>query len=203
MTTRADNRPLRLLVMEGDGIGPEITAATLRVLEAVDRKLGLGLVVETTPVGFTALRQVGTTFPEAALSKAKQADGIIFAPLSHLDHPPAAEGASTLPASCAGGLGLAASINYGAEHGVAQAQHGSAPDIAGQDRANPASLIGSAAMLLARLAERRGDERLRRAGSSIDDALDRVLADPSRRTVDLGGPLGTSAFTDEVVNAIG
>ena len=51
-----------------------------------------------------------------------------------------------------GSLGLRASIIHGAEHGVAQAQHGSAPDIAGQDRANPTSLIGSAAMLLAWLA---------------------------------------------------
>src|SRR3546814_94222 len=47
----------------------------------------------------------------------------------------------------AGSLGLAASLNAGAEHAVAQAQHGSAPDIAGRDLANPASLIGSAAML--------------------------------------------------------
>ena len=58
----------------------------------------------------------------------------------------------------AGSLGLAASLNAGAEHGVAQAQHGSAPDIAGKNIANPASLIGSAAMLLAWLGERRGDD---------------------------------------------
>ena len=63
----------------------------------------------------------------------------------------------------AGSLGLAASINPGADHGVAQAQHGSAPDIAGQDRANPASLIGSAAMLLAWLGDRRKDDRLHAA----------------------------------------
>jgi isocitrate/isopropylmalate dehydrogenase len=105
-------------------------------------------------------------------------------------------------AELAGGLGLAAALNHGAEHGVAQAQHGSAPDIAGQDRANPASLIGSVAMLLAWLAERRGDERLLRASSLIDRALDRVLAEPGSRTRDLGGPLGTSAFTERVVSAL-
>src|SRR5213079_1137225 len=55
----------------------------------------------------------------------------------------------------AGSLGLAASLNAGAKHAVAQAQHGSAPDIAGQDRANPASLIGSVAMLLAWLGDQR------------------------------------------------
>ncbi len=105
-------------------------------------------------------------------------------------------------AELAGGLGLAAAVNHGAAHGVAQAQHGSAPDIAGQDRANPASLIGSVAMLLAWLAERRGDERLPRASSLIDRALDRVLAEPGSRTRDLGGPLGTSAFTGRVVSAL-
>jgi len=53
-----------------------------------------------------------------------------------------------------GSLGLAASLNAGTHHGVAQAQHGSAPDIAGMDLANPASLIGLAAMPLAWLGER-------------------------------------------------
>ena len=62
-----------------------------------------------------------------------------------------------------GSLGLAASLNAGADYGVAQAQHGSAPDIAGQDKANPVSLVGSAAMLLTWLGGRRGDERLVRA----------------------------------------
>ena len=72
-----------------------------------------------------------------------------------------------------GSLGLAASLNAGAEHAMAQAQHGSAPDIAGQDSANPASLIGSAAMLLAWLGERRGDARLTQAAAAIERALDR------------------------------
>jgi 3-isopropylmalate dehydrogenase len=77
---------------------------------------------------------------------------------------------------------------------MAQAQHGSAPDIAGQDRANPASLIGSAAMLLAWLGERRDDARLTQAAAAIEDALDRAVAAPQWRTPDLGGPLGTKAF---------
>ena len=93
-----------------------------------------------------------------------------------------------------GSLGLAASLNAGEAHAMAQAQHGSAPDIAGQDRANPASLIGSAAMLLAWLGERRGDERLMRAAAAIEHALDRAIAEPESRTADLGGPLGTKAF---------
>jgi 3-isopropylmalate dehydrogenase len=101
---------------------------------------------------------------------------------------------SDLASEISGSLGLAASLNAGSAHALAQAQHGSAPDIAGQDRANPASLIGSAAMLLGWLGERRGDDRFTRAAASIDDALERAITNPQWRTADLGGPLGTKAF---------
>jgi 3-isopropylmalate dehydrogenase len=97
-----------------------------------------------------------------------------------------------------GSLGLAASLNAGSDHAVAQAQHGSAPDIAGTDRANPSSLIGSAAMLLAWLGERRSDESLTAAAMAIDKALDRAIATPEWRTADLGGTLGTKAFGAKV-----
>jgi 3-isopropylmalate dehydrogenase len=102
----------------------------------------------------------------------------------------------------AGSLGLAASLNAGADHAVAQAQHGSAPDIAGKDVANPASLIGSAAMLLAWLGERRKDAKLVQAGRAIEAALDRVLATPDGRTADLGGKRGTAAFAERVAAAL-
>lgn len=101
-----------------------------------------------------------------------------------------------------GSLGLAASLNSGAHHAVAQAQHGSAPDIAGKNIANPSSLIGSAAMLLSWLGERRGDAKLTRAGEAIEAALDTVLATPDGRTPDLGGKQGTSAFGARVVAAL-
>jgi 3-isopropylmalate dehydrogenase len=102
----------------------------------------------------------------------------------------------------AGSLGLAASLNAGAGHAVAQAQHGSAPELAGKGIANPASLIGSAAMLLAWLGERRNDGQLVRAGEAIETALDRVLASPDGRTADLGGSLGTAAFAARVAAAV-
>ena len=86
---------------------------------------------------------------------------------------------SDLASEISGSLGLAASLNAGEAHAMAQAQHGSAPDIAGQDRANPASLIGSAAMLLAWLGERRGDARLTQAAAAIEQAIDRAVADPA------------------------
>ena len=101
-----------------------------------------------------------------------------------------------------GSLGLAASLNAGAAHALAQAQHGSAPDIADKDIANPASLIGSAAMLLGWLGERRDEPRFTRAADAIDAALDTVIAKPEWRTADLGGPLGTKAFGERVAGAL-
>jgi len=105
-------------------------------------------------------------------------------------------------AEISGSLGLAASINAGTDHALAQAQHGSAPDIADKDVANPSSLIGSAAMLLAWLGERRGDDALLRAAAGIERALDEVIARPELRTADLGGQLGTKAFGQKVAEAL-
>ena len=85
---------------------------------------------------------------------------------------------------------------------MAQAQHGSAPSIAGQDRANPASLINSTAMLLRWLGDRRCDPALRAAADLIEDAVARVIAVPAWRTGDLGGPLGTAAFAARIVDTI-
>ncbi len=102
---------------------------------------------------------------------------------------------SDLAAELAGGLGLAASLNHGASHAVAQAQHGSAPDIAGQDRANPGSLIGSVAMLLAHLGHTG-------PADTIMAALDAALAQPNTRTPDLGGSAGTRAMTRTILDHI-
>jgi 3-isopropylmalate dehydrogenase len=101
-----------------------------------------------------------------------------------------------------GSLGLAASLNAGAEHAVAQAQHGSAPDIAGQNIANPSALIGSAAMLLSWLGERRKDDKLVRAADAIEAALDAAIAKPEWRTPDLGGQLATDAFGQKVAEQL-
>jgi 3-isopropylmalate dehydrogenase len=360
MTKTADGG-LRLLVLEGDGIGPEIMAATLAVLRAADAKFGLGLAFETAAVGWAAHRATGTTFPSSVLDKARAAQGVLLGPVSHNEYPPVSEGGLNpsgemrkrldlyanirparsrqgFPPRCgsavdlvivrentegfyadrsmhlgpgefmptpdlalavrkvtrlgstriaeaafklalqrrkhvtavhkanvlrvsdglylecvravaarypqvrygeriidamaallvrdasqfdvvvttnmygdilsdeaseiAGSLGLAASINAGAEHTVAQAQHGSAPDIAGKNLANPSSLIGSAAMLLAWLGERRGDTKLGNAAQAIEDALDRVIAKKEWRTPDMGGPLGTDAFGQRVAQAL-
>ncbi|WP_029350083.1 isocitrate/isopropylmalate family dehydrogenase [Bosea sp. 117] len=354
---RNDTDRVSLLVMEGDGIGPEICRATLGVLEAVGAAHGIGFDILTEEIGFAALAATGTTFPDRVLEVARTVDGILLGPVSHNEYPPVTEGGKNpsgelrkrldlfanirpalslpgLPPRCgkpldlvivrentegfyadrtmfagtgevmptpdlamafrkvtrqgslriartafalaaarrskvtavhkanvlrisdglfldcvrevaaeypgvayeeklidamtallirdpavydvivttnmfgdilsdeaselSGSLGLAASLNSGADHAVAQAQHGSAPDIAGKDIANPASLIGSLAMLLKWLGGRRDDSRLVAAGAAIDAGLAKAVAKPEGRTADLGGPLGTRAFAERV-----
>ncbi|MDI3470952.1 MAG: 3-isopropylmalate dehydrogenase [Pseudolabrys sp.] len=344
---------LNLLVLDGDGIGPEIVAATLQVLRAAQTTFGFDLDYTRADIGWAAHRKSGTTCPDDIFERARQADGVILGPVSHNDYPPREQGGLNpsgelrrrldlyanirparsrpgFPPRCgapvdlvivrentegfyadrsmhlgpgeymptpdlalatrkvtrrgstriaeaafalaaqrrrkvtavhkanvlrvsdglflecvravaarhpdiayeerlidamaallvrdagpfdvvvttnmfgdilsdeaseiAGSLGLAASLNAGADHAVAQAQHGSAPDIAGKNIANPSSLIGSVAMLLAWLGERRGDERLANAARGIEAALDRVLAQADGRARDLGGHLDTDAF---------
>ncbi len=105
---------------------------------------------------------------------------------------------SDLAAELSGSLGLAGSLLAGEALAAAQAQHGSAPDIAGQNKANPSALILSTAMLLDWLATRYDDARFAAAAAGIDAAVDAVLEQPSLRTADLGGGLGTREFGDAV-----
>jgi 3-isopropylmalate dehydrogenase len=351
---------MNLLVLPGDGIGPEITEATLAVLGAANEKYGLGLEWRIEQIGFAALERSGTTLPAHVMEAAREAPGIVLGPVSHLDYPPREHGglnpsgelrvkldlyANIRPAKSrlgtgrtgvpvdlvifrectedfyadrnmylgsgefmpsedmalavrkvtarqsrriarvafewarrrrrkvtavhkanvlrvsdglflrevravardypdveldekivdamaallvrdpsqfdcivtgnmfgdilsdeaseiAGSLGLAGSIMAGDERCCAQAQHGSAPDIAGQDRANPASLVLSAAMLLDWLAARHSRPDLARAAHAIERAVDGALAHPATRTRDLGGSLGTKAFAAELVRRL-
>jgi isocitrate/isopropylmalate dehydrogenase len=351
---------MKILVLPGDGIGPEITAATLRVLAAADRALSLDLAIEKADIGLTALRWQGTTLPKTVMDRIPQVDGVILGPVSHYEYPARADGginpsaelrvvfelyanirpcrsrkdltilrksmdlvivrentegfysdrnmfagsgefmpdpdmalslrkitaqgsarvahaafklarqrgrkvtavhkANVLKLSdglflrevrrvaadypdvtldelivdaaaallirrpdrfdvivttnmfgdilsdeaseLSGSLGLGGAINAGDDICVAQAQHGSAPDIAGRNKANPTSLILSAAMLLAWRGQRDGNDGLLRASGIIEAAIDRVLDDPASRTADIGGTLGTDAFADAVCAAM-
>lgn len=353
--------PLKILVLPGDGIGPEITQATLTVLDRANARFKLGLQWQIEEIGFAALRQHGSTLPDRVMEAARKAPGIILGPISHLDYPPREQGgvnvsgelrvkldlfANIRPAKSrmgagltgkpvdlvifrectegfyadrnmhmgtgefmptedvalavrkvtarqcrriaraafaaavkrrrkvtavhkanvlrisdglflrevrkvaedfpqvrleelivdataallvrdparfdvivtgnmfgdilsdeaselSGGLGLAGSINAGDDGCVAQAQHGSAPELAGKDRANPTSLILSAAMLLEWLASRHSRPEFDRAARAIEAAIDGALRDASTRTADLGGKLGTRAFAEHVAAAIG
>jgi isocitrate/isopropylmalate dehydrogenase len=85
---------------------------------------------------------------------------------------------------------------------MAQAQHGSAPDIAGKDIANPASLLLSAAMLLGWLAERKKIDSLAKAQVALERAVASLMRDPATRTRDLGGQLGTRAFGEAVIRKL-
>lgn len=351
---------IELLVLPGDGIGPEITDATLAVLEAVDAETGIGFDFALMDIGLRSLAEQGTTLPEAVMKRVPEVDGVILGPVSHYDYPPRDKGginpsgelrtkfelyanirpcrsrdglsilrkpmdlvlvrentegfysdrnmyagagefmpdpdmafsirkvtakASARVAKTAfelarhrrgkvtavhkanvvklsdglflrevrrvadgypdvqleelivdaaaahlirspdrfdvivttnmfgdilsdeaselsGSLGLGGSINAGDDICVAQAQHGSAPDIAGRNVANPTSLILSAGMLLDWLGRRRNDPRLTRAAARIDAAIDAVLRDPQSRTRDIGGGIDTDVFTARVVAAI-
>jgi 3-isopropylmalate dehydrogenase len=99
---------------------------------------------------------------------------------------------SDLTAELSGSLGLGGSLNVGERHAMAQAAHGSAPDIAGQDIANPVSLILSTALLLAWHGERNGAARYEEAAAAIETAVARAIA-AGRATRDVGGHLGTIA----------
>jgi 3-isopropylmalate dehydrogenase len=108
---------------------------------------------------------------------------------------------SDLTAELSGSLGLGGSLNVGADYAMAQAAHGSAPDIAGRDVANPFSLILSTALLLAWHGERRGEARYEAAAHAIENAV-AVAMQSGRATRDVGGDLGTAATGQAIVEIL-
>lgn len=355
---------MRILVLPGDGIGPEIVRSSVEVLKAASDKFGLGLTFDQEDIGFASLEKYGTTLRDEVLEKARDYDGIILGTISHADYPRPEKGGknvsaafrcgldlyanvrpartrsylptnmkagksmdlvimreategfypdrnmalgwgemmpspdmalsvrkitrhcseriarrsfelamkrrkkvtaihkansfymtdglflesvrkvakefpevqlddllvdastahmvknperfdvlvatnfygdilSDLASELSGSLGLAGSVMAGDNLCCAQAQHGSAPDIQGQDKANPTSMILSVAMLLQWLGEHRSSEALLNAGLKIEQAVDAVLENPATRTPDLGGSIGTKAFSQAVVAALG
>jgi 3-isopropylmalate dehydrogenase len=108
---------------------------------------------------------------------------------------------SDLAGEIAGSLGIAPSINASDTHAMAQAAHGSAPDIAGQDVANPVAMIQSGAMLLDWLGAEHDDPRLTDAAARIERGVAATVA-TGIRTRDLGGSASTTEFTSAVVAEI-
>ena len=104
------NDAVNLLVLEGDGIGPEITAATVQVLRAADRAFALNLSFDQAAIGWAAHRSEGTTLPASAFEKAKAADGVLLGPVSHNEYPPIAEGGRNPSGELRKGLDLYANI---------------------------------------------------------------------------------------------
>lgn len=352
---------ISIVVLPGDGIGPEISVVTVRVLEHLDRKLGLDLQIVEMPMGLAALPAHGSTLPDSTLEAAREASGVILAPVDSYQYPPRERGginpsaavrreldlyANIRPArvfegvaatartmdlvivrentegfyadrsmfqgigefmptpdlalsvrkitrqgceriarsafelamrrrkhvtmvhkanvlkmtdglfkdvvtavaqdypevvleerlidamtallirspgafdvvvttnmygdilsdeatELAGGIGLGGAINAGEDHAIAQATHGSAPDIAGQGKANPTALLLSTAMLLGWLAGRHRSQALMQASQALEDAVARVLSDAANHTADLGGSNSTAGFGDAVLAALG
>ena len=87
--------------------------------------------------------------------------------------------------------------------GYAKARNLEFPLLADEDKANPASLILSAAMLLEWMAARHGNDALAAAARNIDAAVDATLKNPATRTADLGGKIGTREFAEAVAAKLG
>jgi isocitrate dehydrogenase (NAD+) len=86
--------------------------------------------------------------------------------------------------------------NLGEHAAIFEAVHGSAPDIAGQDKANPTALLQSAVLMLHHLGEGAAADR-------IHGAIEKVYSERKTITRDVGGTAGTSAFADAVIAALG
>jgi len=99
---------------------------------------------------------------------------------------------SDLAAGLVGGLGIVPGANMGASHAVFEAVHGSAPDIAGQGKANPTAMMLSGVMLLIHLGEND-------AAARLQASVERVYRDGKSLTGDVGGTASTGEFTDAVL----
>ena len=99
---------------------------------------------------------------------------------------------SDLAAGLVGGLGVAPGANIGDDIAIFEAVHGSAPDIAGQNKANPTALILSSIEMLKYL-------NLNEYAEKIEKAIFKVLALPNFKTYDLSGNVGTKEFTDKII----
>jgi 3-isopropylmalate dehydrogenase len=109
---------------------------------------------------------------------------------------------SDLGAALVGGMGMAPSADIGDEHALFQPSHGSAPDIAGQGKANPTAMLLSAAMMLDWLGVRHGVAALGEAATRLEAAVDRVHSGRRIRPVEFGGTDGTTAIASAVIAAL-
>ena len=158
----------------------------------------------TDGIFLDACHQVAQEFPQVRVD-----DFIVDAMMAHVVRAPArfdvivttnmfGDILSDLTAELSGSLGLGGSLNAGIDHAMGQAAHGSAPDIAGQDVANPFSLVLSAAMLLRWHAQRKHLPQFAAAAKAIDDAVAHCVAH-GLATRDVGGHLGTQATGEAVI----
>jgi 3-isopropylmalate dehydrogenase len=109
---------------------------------------------------------------------------------------------SDAAAGLVGGLGLAAGLSAGPERAMAQATHGSAPDIARKGIANPYAMIVSGQMLLAWLGHKHQAPKAVKAANVMERAMERVITEGKVLTPDLGGKASTSQMGDAVAAAV-
>ena len=110
---------------------------------------------------------------------------------------------SDLTAALVGGMGMAPSADIGDRRALFQPAHGSAPDIAGQGKANPTAMLLSAAMMLDWLGEKQGEEKLVEAAARLERAVERAFDGKKLLPFEFGGSSGTADITRAVIAAIG
>ncbi len=110
---------------------------------------------------------------------------------------------SDLAGGLVGGMGMASCAEIGDDHGLFQPAHGSAPDITGQDKANPLAAILSAALMLEWLGERHSDTNLAAAALLINDAVSEGFGSNRTRPMEFGGDQGTEEITATIIGIIG
>lgn len=154
-------------------------------------KIGDGMFID-------ACQRIGKEFPEVRID-----DVIVDAMMAHVVRAPQrydvivttnmfGDILSDLTAEMSGSLGLGGSLNAGVDYAMGQAAHGSAPDIAGQDIANPVSLLLSGAMLLNWHGQRKGQRNFVEAAAAMERAIAASIQS-GECTRDVGGKLGTKA----------
>lgn len=110
---------------------------------------------------------------------------------------------SDLAGGLVGGMGMAACAEIGDAHGLFQPAHGSAPDIMGQDKANPLAAILSGALMLDYLAEKADVAGYADAALLIEDAVQAGFEQNRLRPMEFGGDMGTKAITREILGIMG
>jgi isocitrate/isopropylmalate dehydrogenase len=103
-------KKMNIAVLPGDDIGPEITDATLAVLQVADKEFGLNLKLDIHETGMAAHRRLGTTLPDQAFNAAQSADGILLGPAGITNYPPVHDGGINIPATIRKKLELFANI---------------------------------------------------------------------------------------------
>ena len=109
---------------------------------------------------------------------------------------------SDLCAGMVGGLGVVPGANFGDDSACFEAVHGSAPDIAGKNLANPLAIIMSSVMMLNHIADEREDNVCKEVADAIKNGYNACVRD-GETTRDLGGTLSTSEFTDRLIERLG